>query len=98
MPLLKEQAREINIQLKLDDFPHLLIKADSTLFKQIVINLVSNAIKYNKVAGSVTIKYKVMQNGYFRTQISDTGMGIKEEMQSDLFTAFSRLGREALSN
>jgi len=95
--LFTEQAKAMDIQLKCEDDLNILIMADQLLFKQVVINLVSNAIKYNKVGGSVTIKYQVMKNGYFRTLVADTGMGIKEEMQSDLFTAFSRLGREALT-
>ena len=97
MPLLEEQAKTLNIRLKLDGDPNVFIKADRVLFKQIFINLVSNAIKYNKVEGSVTVEYKVMQNRHFRIIVTDTGMGIKEDMQSFLFTPFSRLGRETLN-
>jgi PAS domain S-box-containing protein len=97
MPMLEQQAKAMNIQLQQEKCPDIVIRVDPVLFKQAFINLVSNAIKYNKPTGRVNISYQLMQNNSLRVLVTDTGKGIKKEMQSQVFTAFSRLGREALS-
>ena len=55
----------------------------------------SNAIKYNKQGGRVTLDIEKIENGYVRINVSDTGIGIKREKHDQVFTAFSRLGHEA---
>ena len=74
-----------------------IINADKTRLKQIILNLVSNAIKYNKVGGRVLVECYRLDNGYLRIKISDTGLGIESKFQSDLFSSFNRLGAEATS-
>jgi len=97
MAMLEQQAKVTDIKLTLEKYPDIIIKADPVLFKQAFINLVNNAIKYNHISGSVMISYQLMQSKYLRVLVTDTGQGIKKEMQSQVFTAFSRLGRESLS-
>ncbi|MDH5392866.1 MAG: ATP-binding protein [Gammaproteobacteria bacterium] len=70
------------------------IKIDKTRFKQILINLLSNAIKYNEKEGVVKLSYELRENALIRFKISDTGYGIKLAQQSNVFTAFNRLGHE----
>lgn len=70
------------------------IKIDPTRFKQVIINLLTNAIKYNKQNGTVTLDYEQLDNQMIRFKIIDTGYGIKEEEQGNVFTPFSRLGYE----
>lgn len=69
------------------------VKADKQRLKQVLINLLSNAYKYNKVQGTVTISSQKHQGG-LELRIKDSGIGIAEHRLKDLFTPFNRLGAE----
>lgn len=66
------------------------IKGDSERLKQIMINLVSNAIKYNREGGQVTISVGE-EDDRLRVQIIDTGKGIPAEALPNLFKKFYRV-------
>ncbi|MCW9045087.1 MAG: ATP-binding protein [Alphaproteobacteria bacterium] len=68
--------------------------ADKTRFQQIILNLMSNGIKYNQKGGSLTISCTERENGQARLTLTDTGKGISEEQQSLLFIPFERLNSE----
>jgi len=70
------------------------VRADFTRMRQILLNLISNAIKYNRENGAITIEFLETGSGSLRTRVSDTGNGIPENRQSELFLPFSRLGAE----
>jgi len=73
----------------------LYLMADPTRCKQILINLISNAIKYNKENGAVTLGSKVVNNNQFlRVEIKDTGHGLSPLQIERLFIPFERLGAE----
>ena len=64
-----------------------------------MINLVSNAVKYNREGGSVIIKTELQQaidpaNAFVRISVSDTGPGINPELLEKLFMPFERIGAE----
>jgi len=59
--------------------------------KQVLINLVTNAIKYNRANGTVTLRSMPADNGHLKILVSDTGVGIREEKFQELFEPFSRL-------
>ena len=67
------------------------IEVDRLRFKQVVLNLISNAIKYNKDNGYVWVSCHVTDDNTVRTSIVDTGFGISEEKQDELFLPFNRL-------
>lgn len=69
--------------------------ADRLRLRQILLNLLSNAVKYNHQGGSVTVKCAVTEPEWLRISVIDTGSGIDEARQADLFTPFNRLGQEA---
>jgi PAS domain S-box-containing protein len=71
----------------------ILVQADSTRLQQVLINLVANAIKYNRPAGTVHLACRVSE-GSVRVAITDTGLGIPAHKQSRMFSAFDRLGAE----
>jgi len=65
-----------------------IIEADALRFKQILINLIDNAIKFSKPAGG-TVNIAARRNGDMaQFSISDTGIGIKEENMDNLFDLF----------
>jgi two-component system sensor histidine kinase VicK len=66
-----------------------LVLADSMKLKEILTNLISNAIKYNVTGGSVTISHELRGHLLFTT-IEDTGIGINAEDQRRLFEKFWR--------
>jgi PAS domain S-box-containing protein len=67
------------------------VRADRVRFRQSVLNLVSNAIKYNRERGSVTITCLPAAERKVRVLVSDTGTGIPPERQRELFLPFHRL-------
>ena len=97
MTLIGPLARQRQIQLfhrEAEDVG-LYITADRQRLKQVVLNLVSNAIKYNRVGGQVKIQAHTSDNGdgrVVRVEITDSGAGIPTEKLAQLFTPFERLG------
>ncbi|MGV3710172.1 MAG: MHYT domain-containing protein [Gemmatimonas sp.] len=70
------------------------VLADRQRLKQVLLNLISNAIKYNHVGGSVTVETKRMDTERMRIFVRDTGDGIPASRIDRLFTPFDRLGAE----
>lgn len=71
-----------------------LLRADGLRFRQVLLNLFSNAIKYNRQGGAVSIDSQETDDGMVRFIVADTGLGMSKESQQQLFTPFDRLGRE----
>ena len=69
------------------------INVDEVRFKQVLLNILSNAIKYNSVNGKVTIDSST-DNNMLRLSISDTGKGLTSEQQISIFQPFDRAGAE----
>ncbi|MDT8372289.1 MAG: MHYT domain-containing protein, partial [Gammaproteobacteria bacterium] len=93
-PVVTPIATKANIELTIKSDEHIYILADYTKSKQVLINLISNAIKYNKEQGSVVINWSRTEQNMLRLTVSDTGIGIPEDKQDKIFTAFNRLGKE----
>jgi signal transduction histidine kinase/CheY-like chemotaxis protein len=70
------------------------VLADRQRLTQVVINLISNAIKYNRHRGSVTVEVEA-DDGRIRLSVADTGEGIDAESLPRLFTPFERLDAAA---
>jgi CheY-like chemotaxis protein len=73
----------------------LFVLADSTRLKQVFINLLTNAIKYNRPQGMLEVLCSQRPNKRVRVSIRDTGLGLSPGQQVQLFQAFNRLGQEA---
>ena len=93
---LHQFARKDGIELVARDFglamPH--VKTDRVRLAQVLINLGSNAIKYNRPGGSVHISYEQHDHAV-RVSVTDTGVGIPNDRQAELFRPFNRLGAES---
>jgi PAS domain S-box-containing protein len=73
------------------------VKADSEEITRLFTNLISNAIKYNRELGTITIKLS-LSDDYLLTTIKDTGIGLKPEEKKKLFTEFFRAKNENTKN
>ncbi|MCX6269095.1 MAG: ATP-binding protein [Bacteroidetes bacterium] len=65
--------------------------------RQVLLNLINNAVKYNREGGSVVIKTELQQAiapAFVRISVSDTGCGINPELIKKLFMPFERIGAE----
>ena len=69
------------------------VVADRTRLRQVLLNLVSNAIKYNRPGGRVWLELDHTPQGVVLS-VRDTGVGIPQARMAELFQPFNRLGRE----
>ena len=72
-----------------------LVHADPLRLKQVLNNLISNAVKYNRPRGTVEVKCVMSGSDRMRIRVKDTGMGLPAKKRSQLFEPFNRLGQEA---
>jgi PAS domain S-box-containing protein len=91
--------RKVSVELVDSPSGSLYAFADRLRLKQVLINLLNNAVKYNREGGSVTIQTALQSAGekgkaFVRISITDTGIGIKAANIGKLFQAFERLGAE----
>ncbi|HKB55134.1 MAG TPA: ATP-binding protein [Ramlibacter sp.] len=94
--MIEPQARQRGIGMTFPSFDiPLFIKADRTRIKQVLINLLFNAIKYNRPQGAVAVQCTPAAPGSIRICVRDTGVGLTAEQLAQLFQAFNRLGKEA---
>lgn len=91
--LLKPMAQEHGIDLKgLATCQGESVWTDRLRLKQVLLNLVSNAIKYNKENGSVEIRCQLVPDNHLRITVSDSGPGLDEQSLQLIFQPFERLG------
>lgn len=70
---------------------HARILVDAARLSEIIINLLTNAIKYNHDDGKICIDIKPTSDGYHRLSVTDTGPGISKLEQARVFEEFERL-------
>ncbi|MCW2278380.1 ATP-binding protein [Heliophilum fasciatum] len=93
--ILEAQPNAAKIHLKvIPPAADLYLYADATRLKQVLVNLGSNAIKYNRHGGTVTIRCEQRDNAIVRIFVEDTGIGIDPSQMDNLFRPFERLGAE----
>jgi signal transduction histidine kinase len=85
---------EIVLNDRISQQRNLFVTADPLRLKQVLLNLVSNAIKYNRKGGSVTLDYELMDNDIIRISVTDNGVGLSQDKSSTLFEPFNRFGAE----
>lgn len=91
-PMLNK--KRIALRDRSGERPQPRVMADQKRLTQIFINLVSNAIKYNDTGGALTISSEAGADGRWRFAVTDTGPGIPEDRQDELFKPFHRLSND----
>ncbi|MDH5444116.1 MAG: PAS domain-containing sensor histidine kinase [Gammaproteobacteria bacterium] len=86
--------KEIKVEIIKPEFDDYLIHADRTRLKQVIINLLTNAIKYNSKNGNVTIHCKKVEDNSLKISVTDTGPGFSEKQLQNLYEPYNRLGAE----
>jgi len=94
LSLVTPLANEANITLLLLSELEINVHADYTKLKQVLINLIANAIKYNHKEGSVSLAWSKTADNTVKVSVIDTGIGIADEHKGKVFSAFNRLGQE----
>lgn len=89
---LEVQQRGLQLDLLLPD-ERLLVLAEPRRLRQVLLNLLSNAMKYNVPNGHISLRVETSP-GHVRLLVEDTGLGIDPEQQAQVFEPFQRLGRE----
>ncbi|HEY9246117.1 MAG TPA: ATP-binding protein [Candidatus Methanoperedens sp.] len=91
LTLIKEDASRHNIIFRKEIDPVLTIEADPQRLKQILLNLLGNAVKFSKKEGGTITLTAGKEKDMARFSVIDTGIGIREEDLDRLFNAFEQL-------
>ncbi|EGJ11330.1 MULTISPECIES: PAS domain-containing sensor histidine kinase [Rubrivivax] len=95
LQMIAAQAAEMQLTMddRCSDGPPLLVLADPLRTKEVLLNLLSNAAKYNRTGGRITVSARHFA-GSVELTVADTGRGLSEQQLAELFQPFSRAGAE----
>jgi signal transduction histidine kinase len=88
------EASQVSVTVNVPTGSQCLVRGDATRVRQVLLNLVSNAIKYNRPGGTVTVTVQT-RDARVHFNVGDTGLGMDEQQIQGLFQPFNRLGRQA---
>jgi PAS domain S-box-containing protein len=94
LQLIAPLAARRSLALQVEIAARLAVRADRVRLKQVLLNVLSNAVKYNRDGGRITLCAEGAAPDRLRVLITDTGSGIEPARMGQLFQPFSRLGAE----
>ena len=94
LPMIKTVAEQKDVTVNVLNRIERPITADRSRLMQVLLNLLSNAAKYNRDGGSVIVDMSDAGDAMLHLSIEDTGIGIPADRREDLFQPFNRLGAE----
>jgi PAS domain S-box-containing protein len=94
--LVRPLAAERRIELVRDLHPALyrFVLADYQRLKQVLLNLLMNAVKYNREGGTVSVSIEIVGEDRLRFRVTDTGQGMDPQDVEKIFVPFERLGAD----
>ena len=92
-PMVTALAAEHDVQLSRDELAH-PVWADPTRLRQVLLNLLTNAVKYNRRGGSVQVQAHRLDH-QVALRVRDSGRGMTREQLAHVFEPFNRLGLES---
>lgn len=93
--LIQPLAEKFKIKITHSALQDVKVQGDRRRLKQVLINIMSNGIKYNHPNGSLHIEISPHGIDHIRIFVKDTGKGIPKERLNELFEPFNRLGAES---
>ena len=93
LPVIEQQAQKKSIKIDVDIEPNITLEADEEKMKQILFNLLMNAISYTPEKGSVSVKINEEEDDVCFT-VQDTGIGISEQDLPRIFERFYRVDKD----
>src|SRR3954468_4960583 len=90
MRMVAARVNEKRLSVNAEIEPSIRLRADRRMIKQIVINLVSNAVKFTPEGGRITVRARLV-NGHVNIAIEDTGIGIPKEALKNLGKPFEQV-------
>ncbi len=94
LPMIKTVAEKRSLEVSVRNRIERPVRADRSRLMQILLNLMSNAAKYNRDGGSVTVDMGDAEDEMLRLSIADSGIGIPDDRRESVFQPFDRLGAE----
>ena len=88
------EAAGVSLALALQD-DAAWVAADPIRLEQVLLNLLSNGVKYNQIGGHVRLSSRLEADGRIALSIEDDGIGMSTQQLASLFQPFNRLGRQA---
>ncbi|RUT01278.1 hypothetical protein DSM106972_068290 [Dulcicalothrix desertica PCC 7102] len=88
---IRAEQKGISFDYRLNNQLPIAICADDKRLRQVLINLLGNAIKFTDTGG-VTFKVEVLENGMIRFLIEDTGVGMAPDVMEKIFLPFEQVG------
>jgi len=92
--LVQPQADGKDITIEFD-IPYFELSGDKSKLKQVILNLLTNAIKYNRAGGQVYVTAFLNDMKYIQVDVRDTGYGIRAENLPNMFRKFYRVADTA---
>ncbi len=88
--LIENELNKKEIKVQLEKFENIKIFADEQLFKQVILNILSNAVKFSPQSSNITISYENLGDSHL-VSICDEGVGLSEEDKKSIFEPFSQV-------
>lgn len=87
----KDLAKEKNIAMDISIIDDVFIDFSADAFEKIILNLLSNALKYTKPGGSIEVSIRAFGNKQMQLVVKDNGVGIPKDRQASIFERYNRV-------